>query len=751
MKIIRKDINIITRLLTILMIAITGYLFVVSLFSTVYVSEFENIYYIEDHALINIAAIICFTGCVFLLKDKLCKLIEGRELKIVLINSAILFVILMYFVMSTRLYPLYDQAKIITTVKQLNAYDYSSFLPGGYEDRYDVQWGITLYFYFISRLFGNISIGAIQTLNAVCIVTINLLIYRITSFAFSKKAGVTIHFATCLYMPQWFYSSFVYGTLPSFMFALLSIYFIALMRNQIKILEETPEVYSIWGRDFIITPKARRALSAVMFIILAAVSMSISIMLKTNSLIILIAMVLVLGYYLLRDAKPVYAIAGVTLILVYVASSNALTKGIEDMTRMTPQGIPRTGHVAMALMENSDKGPGWYNGYNAEVYEKNDFNTLRADAEARKEIDSAIAAFKSNPANLISFISRKTVSQWNEPTFESLYILYRRESIPETPGWFKSLSVPTSSMNKMMRELFNIMHVIILFGALCYFVLEYKNITLDHLVFAIIVIGGFLFHTIWEAKSQYILIYFMLLIAYTVKGYNTLVVDIKSHTKSKDSKSLPVFAVILLCICIFTAFVPKDSIPGKLLKPSWKTEEYLSVTSEEYNDIKPAGRLDKDYIDGLKVERSYKLAGRYYIQNADDNNMYLRPENQVKPEGNSDENEQNAILKFCYAAEPSIADSVILFEVEPEKYIIRFQNNQKVMDVENGIIQPGSKLHMWEFNGDRGQCFSLVRNEDGTCKIVCGDYAVKVADDDGIELTEKEDTDVLRVNLIKVE
>ena len=44
-------------------------------------------------------------------------------------------------------------------------------------------------------------------------------------------------------------------------------------------------------------------------------------------------------------------------------------------------------------------------------------------------------------------------------------------------------------------------------------------IKFKELIFAIIFIGGFVFHLIWEAKCQYTITYFVLLIPYSIVGY----------------------------------------------------------------------------------------------------------------------------------------------------------------------------------------------------------------------------------------
>ena len=718
MKLLNKDSNIITKALSLIMILLTGYLFIVSLFSTVYISEDENLYYIKDNALINIVAVAVLLITVLCLKDKISKLIEGNETKLVLINSILLSALLVYFVLSTKLYPLYDQAKLLNVVKQLNRFDYSAFIPGGYEDRCRVQWGITVYFYIISRIFGNISITAIQLLNVFYIIVSNFLIYRMSSIMFNKKSAAIIHLAVCLFVPQWFYSSFVYGTLPSFMFALLAAYMFMKERQTI--------------------------LGKIATVTIASLSMSIAIILKTNSLIILIAVVLILAYNFLKNSKIEYLASIIAILIVYVLSTKGLSFYINDMTKVEKGGIANNSYFAMAFMENSDKGPGWYNGYINDAYEKHDFNTEMANEDSANKLHELLTGFKNNPANFVSFISRKTVSQWNEPTFESLYILYKRDSLTNTPKWFNNLSVPTSNLNKTVREIMNIIHILVLFGALSYFVMEYKNVTIKKLVLAVIVIGGFLFHTVWEAKSQYILVYFILLIPYAVMGYNALSVYIKLKTtaeataelcKPKLLNKLTIYAITLIALIVLTAIVPDMSNLGKLLKPSWKTEDYRLVTDKMHNKITHAGTLDKEYIEGLKIDKNLKLVGRFYIKDTR-TGLYLT--------------DDESGIAFKSIEKPTDTDSVIIFENRPGVYSIRFQRTQKVLDVVNGVTRDGAKLHSWEYNGDMGQCFSFNETAAHEYSILCDDFALK-ASDQGIILTKKEAKDKLIVTFEKID
>ena len=79
----------------------------------------------------------------------------------------------------------------------------------------------------------------------------------------------------------------------------------------------------------------------------------------------------------------------------------------------------------------------------------------------------------------------------------------------------------------------NIVQTLILFGTLLFMIINFKNTNYTQLVFAIIFIGGFMFHMIWEAKCQYTLTYFVLLIPYSIKGYINLANILNRKMKTK--------------------------------------------------------------------------------------------------------------------------------------------------------------------------------------------------------------------------
>ena len=70
--------------------------------------------------------------------------------------------------------------------------------------------------------------------------------------------------------------------------------------------------------------------------------------------------------------------------------------------------------------------------------------------------------------------------------------------------------------------------MIIYFGAFLYFVLaiDKENNVLQHL-FAVALIGGFLFSIIWEAKARYMFPYYVMMLPMANIGYITLITKVE--------------------------------------------------------------------------------------------------------------------------------------------------------------------------------------------------------------------------------
>lgn len=177
-------------------------------------------------------------------------------------------------------------------------------------------------------------------------------------------------------------------------------------------------------------------------------------------------------------------------LLVYLAGGKLITRQMERIIRQPlPQGMPKLTWVAMGL-EDGGEAPGYWNGTSVRIYTENDYDT-------RKTTQAA--------------------AQWSEPTFGSIEISRNRESEKPLPGWIAGIY--EENENAWYIELCNLYQTLVYMGTVLYVLTRWKTVRKEELIYAVIVMGGFVFHLFWEGKSQYVMPYFWLLIPYAVMRY----------------------------------------------------------------------------------------------------------------------------------------------------------------------------------------------------------------------------------------
>ena len=96
--------------------------------------------------------------------------------------------------------------------------------------------------------------------------------------------------------------------------------------------------------------------------------------------------------------------------------------------------------------------------------------------------------------------------------------------------------------NDILNKYLNIFESVVYLGTLAYIFFTGRHTKLHRLLLPTIFIGGFIFHLFWEAKGQYTITYFVLLIPYCVRGLidmtneindNMLRVRVKKGTVNK--------------------------------------------------------------------------------------------------------------------------------------------------------------------------------------------------------------------------
>ena len=379
-----------------------------------------------------------------------------------------------------------------------------------------------------------------------------------------KKISCCYLVLVCCNLPMIMYSSFVYGEIPSFAALSVGCYLLLrLLGSSSRIL------FTGFGSILFLT---------------------LSVLLRKNSLIPIIAVLLVLLFEALRPDRNSKMRLGLLIMAVCLAVTSVsvlpLTQKIyeEKAGNTLSSGVTAMSYLAMGMQEAS-RGCGWYNGFNINTYDTAGMDTALANEISRLAIDERLAYFREHPGYTADFYLHKHLSQWADGTYAS------RQATLATYGgrnaFFKE--VYEGSLSGGYIEWCNAWQNVLYLGVLAFCIDSLKKrretrvaghmggrtadqmaehtagCTADHMaehttgrtadrivghtagrtadrpgtdhlyvyVGLIAVLGGFLFHTFWEANSRYIFSYSLLLMPYCGAGAYTGICRIRDGVRSR--------------------------------------------------------------------------------------------------------------------------------------------------------------------------------------------------------------------------
>ena len=267
----------------------------------------------------------------------------------------------------------------------------------------------------------------------------------------------------------------------------------------------------------------------------AAVFIAVAFVIKSNCLITLIAMVLMLIAQLFTDEKEQdgsetlkktkrFAVKNnLLLALVLVLLSFGLRRVMYEGYRVAagsdnvPKGFPSSTYFAMGLDEAEGKY-GWYNGTNAGLYRENNADYEATNAAAKAMIREKISGFKNNPKYFAKFFALKFLSQWGDPTAVSMRELEltgrhgRTSAIKESIVYGRGRDALQTGMNVFHFLLF------FLFSMEGVCLLRRRRFSDGEAFLLMMIFGGMAFHMLWEASSRYTLRYFIFLLPFAAHG-----------------------------------------------------------------------------------------------------------------------------------------------------------------------------------------------------------------------------------------
>lgn len=447
--------------------------------------------------------------------------------KIFIILSLILLIVGVFMIFKFDVKPVADQYNILEAATGLKNGNYSYFTPLGYVGKCSNQAGIVVILYYLSFIFGENNYQAFQVLNIIGLLVSYYCLCKISQISFRndelKNWTLILLF---IFFPLTFYIAFVYGNLFGHAFSLLAI---------------------LAGYQYFETGKIK-------YILLSIGSIIFAMMFKSNYMIVFVAMVIFILFDIILNKKYTSIILLILFVPAYFASSFIPNTIIKNITGIElGKGIPMIAYVEMGL-QDSDVAPGWYNGYNWSVYENNNGDYDLANTQAKNDLKNTLFNYITHPSEFIDFLYRKTVSQWCNPDFQGTWVTRHSSFYIQSELWY---------------QIFNVFESTVLLGTLAYICFTGRHMKLHRLLLPTIFIGGFIFHLFWEAKSQYTITYFVLLIPYCAKGLMDMTNEmIDSFRNIRIVRSIPkkfkmivdmdtfkFIVFMLLIICFIKIFV----------------------------------------------------------------------------------------------------------------------------------------------------------------------------------------------------
>ena len=188
-------------------------------------------------------------------------------------------------------------------------------------------------------------------------------------------------------------------------------------------------------------------------------------------------------------------------------------------------GIPMIAWMAMGFNEGY-AAPGWYNAaYTVESFEKNGRDSAETAAQAREVVAQRLREFLREPSSMFTFFSQKLRSQWNEPSYGSLWLNQVYPSYGKK-GFLYDFFCGSGSRRTFgtMNQFQQFVFLGLLFGL----IRLWKKKDLLRCLLPLILLGGLLYHLLFEAKSQYALPYFSLMLPIAAYGLFTVFRKVES-------------------------------------------------------------------------------------------------------------------------------------------------------------------------------------------------------------------------------
>ena len=383
-----------------------------------------------------------------------------------------------------------DFGQIVYIAGQFANGDFTQFTAGSYLAMYPQQLGLICLLWGIIKLVGTANaVPFFQFVNCLCAGGILILGHRAVHCMWERKEIDVIYLLLqgfCL--PVYFYTGIVYGEIISIVLLFIGIGQMAKMLRQKSI--------TLFRMSVML------------------VSVGLAVTFRKNSLVVLIAMGIVLLVTIFKNKSWRLGVLLFVLILGGLFPA-VLRRGV--FGAFPVEGArPTSSWIYIGLGDGGGFGYGAYDGKVMQIMEEAGYDTERADEIAKHLISDRLSYFAEKPELAVIFLKEKILWQWLDPTFSSFTMTRFLES-----GYPVGLAYDIVGGN-LREKTFDFMDS---YQSLIYSLAVIGTIEAvrrrEHfisLLWAIILLGGFFFSVLWEAKPRYIYPYFVLMLPICAYG-----------------------------------------------------------------------------------------------------------------------------------------------------------------------------------------------------------------------------------------
>lgn len=400
------------------------------------------------------------------------------------------------FVLSVGLLPRADSALVIEAAKRFAAGDFSP-LEGEYFSRVSYQLGICLPLEGLARLLPGLDLNLLmQALNCAISAALMALLCGLagglSGDARTSGAAALLYLA---FVPMLLFNMFVYGVLPMLLLCVLAM------------------------RCFARCARTGERRFGVLYALLIGAAAA----LKPNAMIVMLALLICAAVHALQRKDGFLLLCAALSVVLCFALPAGVIRLYELRAGVTL--APDTGMLLRLAMGMQDSmiAAGWYNGV-IEEYWPLSVTPEMEKAAALEMLAARLREFAADPAGAWAFFKEKCLTQWAEPSYDILWY----GAVCGKSGRFNGLAHAIfrdgSPVRALLAGYMNIFqqaaYVLALIGT-CGMIKE-KRIEAVQLMLPVTVLGGFLYHMLFEAKSQYIYPYMLLLLPLAAAGMDLL-------------------------------------------------------------------------------------------------------------------------------------------------------------------------------------------------------------------------------------